>query len=299
MKRLFEILYLLSDKRQMTAKELAKYFEVSIRTIHRDIEDLTMAGIPLYTKQGRNGGIVLLDKFIFNKSIISEKEQQEIITALESVQAVSSIESVEALGKLRTLFQMEQKEWIAIDISDWSNKNKELYQIVKEAIVTNHVLEFEYYSRYGQVTSRIVEPIQLWFKSSNWYLKCFCRNKQDFRMFKLSRIKNPILSNETFLPREYPKEGEDLGIDTRDDVMKPKLVLHISETMGFQVYDSFELHEIEKQVDGSFIVTVNYPIDEWLYSMILSYGHHAVVIEPEVIRTEVIRRMKETLKKYS
>lgn len=282
----------------MTAKELADHFEVSVRTIHRDIEDLAMAGIPLYTKQGRNGGIVLLDKFIFDKGIISEKEQQEIITALESVQAVTSVETVESLTKLRTLFQVKQKEWIAVDISDWSNKHKELYQLVKEAIVTNHVFEFDYYSRYGQVTLRKVEPIQLWFKSSNWYLKCYCKNKQDFRMFKLSRMKNPVLCNETFLPREYPKEGEDLDIDTKDEVLKPKLVLHINETMGFQVYDSFELHEIEKQVDGSFLVTLYYSIDEWLYSMILSYGHHAVVLEPEVIRTEVIRRTSESLKRY-
>lgn len=299
MKRLFEILYLLSDKRQVTAKELADHFEVSIRTIHRDIEELTMAGVPLYTKQGRNGGIVLLDKFIFDKGIISEEEQQEIITALESFKAVNPIEEVKTLNKLRAFFQVKQKEWITIDISDWSNKHQEIYRVVKEAIISNHVLSFNYYSRDGRLTARKVEPIQLWFKSSNWYLKSFCLMKEDFRLFKLSRMKDVAMCMEDFYPKEFPKEENELCISNqKEQVVPPKLVLHISEIMGYQVYDAFDLHEIEKQVDGSFIVTLYYSVDEWLYTMILAYGHHAVVVEPKFIREEVVKRMENALKNY-
>lgn len=306
MNRLFEILYLLSDKRQMTTKELAEHFEVSTRTIMRDVDTLSMAGIPLYSSRGRNGGIALLSGFVFDKGMLSRQEQQQVVAALESLHAVTFGEAKETLRKLRSLFGIEKREWVAVDLSDWSNRHQELYETVKQAVLGNCVLEFDYYSRYGEVTSRRAEPQQLLFKGNTWYLCAYCLAREDFRFFKLSRMKRARLTETHFEPKAWEQEeyqesdimqrggGEEHG----GNLPAKPIVMIISPEMGFQIYDSFSESEIKKQPDGSFLITAAYPEDEWVYSMILSYGCYAKVISPEHIQKEVKKRLLKAIHQY-
>lgn len=117
LQRLFEIVYLLLYRKKVTAKELAERFEVSTRTIYRDIDTLSAAGIPIYTNKGKDGGIFLMEHFILNRALLSEEEQQLILSALKGVQTITD-DSTDTLERMRTLFHQQETDWIAMDLSD-------------------------------------------------------------------------------------------------------------------------------------------------------------------------------------
>lgn len=310
MNRLFEILYILLQKRCVTAKELAERFEVSIRTIYRDIDALSLAGVPVYTKKGRNGGIYLLDNYVFDKSLVSKSEQRDILAALESMAEVEKGSTDAILSKLRSIFQMGQPRWLAMDFSDWSNLKQELYANLKHAIIHHKKLKFQYYNRSGEMTERIVEPLQLWFKDYTWYLKAYCVKKKGLRVFKLNRIQKATVLEESF-EEEYSKlikcleETDESGnIVTNVKNMLPKtnevieITLQIDKTQGYRVYDNFETEFITKLEDGNFLIKASYVFDNWIYEMILSYGKYVKVIEPEFLRKNVHNMLLETLELY-
>jgi len=186
--RLFEIVYLLLEKETATAKELAQQFEVSVRTIYRDIDILSTAGIPVYTNKGKGGGISLLENFVLDKSILSEEEQNQIIFALQSLEKLDKNSEKKALEKMSRLFHKQAENWIEIDFSNWSNENNK-FEMMKQAILKKQVMEFTYFNSYGEETKRQVEPLQIWFKDKAWYIKAYCRVKQDYRVFKIARMR--------------------------------------------------------------------------------------------------------------
>ena len=120
--RLFKIVYYLLDKGQATAPELAEKFEVSVRTIYRDIDSLSEAGIPIYAETGRNGGIRLMNYFVLNKAVLSEDEKKEILTALQSINATPNIDNSQTLQKLSAMFHVSGENWLEVDFSRWGNK---------------------------------------------------------------------------------------------------------------------------------------------------------------------------------
>ncbi len=292
-------MYLLSEKKCIKASKLAEHFEVSVRTIYRDVETLSMAGIPIYAKKGKYGGIAILDNFVFEKSIVSEDEQIQILPAIQSIQEVEKGAINDLLVKLCGLFQIKNPNWISIDFSDWSNQHQELFQRVKFAIVKTRILKFDYYGRIGDISTRKVEPIQLWFKGYAWYLRGYCQEKHAIRVFKLSRMKRVECLDESFEKKELnieDKEEVDKYIDSPQN--KISFFMKIDKCMAYQVFDYFEEHEIKSNEDGTFTVSLNYPKDEWLYGMIMSFGNHAKVISPESLKSEVANRFKEAYENY-
>ncbi len=188
--RLFEIVYILLERDKVTAKELAEHFEISTRTIYRDIETLSGAGIPVYMSKGKNGGIALLPDFVLNKAVITEKERKEILSSLFAIKSVNLEESNTALQKLGNLFGTEDADWIEVDFGFWSDGEKEatLFAEIKRAILEKKVIHFLYTSTIGEAVHREVEPLKLIFKGSSWYLYGYCRIRKDFRFFKLNKV---------------------------------------------------------------------------------------------------------------
>ena len=296
--RLFEIVYLLMERESVTAGELAEHFEVSVRTIYRDIDTLSGAGIPIYTGRGRNGGIRLMERFTLNKSLLSEKEQGEILASLQGLNAIRMPDVEPVLRKLAALFGNKNTSWLDVDFSRWGSGEEErkTFPLLKTAILGKRVITFQYFSSYGQKTERAVEPLKLLFKGQNWYLNGFCRQKRACRVFKISRIKNLFVTGETFdrvIP-ENPIEGVDQSYKEK---MVP-LKLRLDASQAFRVCDEFTDEQIEKNPDGSFTVTAAFPEGEWIYGYILSFGAAAEVIEPEKVRRETVRRLMNTLKRY-
>lgn len=291
--RLFEIVYLLLEKETATAKELAGHFEVSVRTIYRDIDILSAAGIPVYTNKGKGGGISLLDNFVLDKSILSEEEQNQIIFALQSLEKLDKNSEKKALEKMSRLFHKETRNWIEIDFSSWGNENKK-FEMIKQAILNRQVIEFTYFNSYGEEMKRTVEPLQIWFKDKAWYIKAYCRAKEDYRIFKITRMRNIEILEETF-ERELPKEQE-------RKIYEIKLIsleLEISKEKAYRVYDEFEKENITKKEDGNFIVHIDYPENDWVYEYILSFGEHIKVIAPEYAKNMIKDKIEKMMKNYS
>ena len=289
--RLFEIVYILLAQKSATAKELAERFEVSQRTIYRDVDTLSLAGIPIYTEKGKGGGISLLPDFVLNKSILSEDEQGEILSALQGLSAVKTTETKEVLDKLGVFFNRHATNWIEVDFSDWGFRNGKIFSLLKTAILERCVTEFDYYNTMGEVSRRRVEPIQLWFKSKSWYLKAFCLAKNDIRTFKLTRMKNLTVNDEVFPVRDLLAS---VAMNTGEPSNRPDttVTLKIAPEMTYRVIDEFDEDEAKRNPDGSFTVTVTWPEDEWVYGTILSYGEYIEVLEPDRVREIVSKKAK-------
>ena len=292
--RLFEIVYILMQKKKITAKELADKFEVSIRTIYRDIEILSRANIPIYTIKGKDGGIGLLDEYVLNKTILSENEQNQILFALQGMKKVVG-EEKDILEKMSMLFNKKINNWIRIDFSTWDKDNaqEDRFDIIKNSILNKNKIEFIYYNSNGNESKRIVEPLQIWFKDKSWYLISYCKLKEDYRIFKIARIKEIKILEEHF-ERELPKEKKEEKYKLKNILLE----LEINKEMAYRVYDEFESKEISKKENGNFIVKVEYPENEWVYGYILSFGEHIKVLSPDKAKNIIKYKLEKTLKNY-
>lgn len=293
MNRLFEIVYILLDKKTVTAKELAEYFGVSIRTIYRDIDLLSTAKIPIYTNQGKGGGISLLEDFVLNKSILSEEEQNQILYALQSIQKISPQNQQNILEKMSTIFQKNHTNWIEVDLSSWSSVKEEgSFGLIQKAVLERKVLKFIYYNTKGEESTRYVEPLQIYFKDKAWYVKAFARDKQDYRLFKIARMKKIEVLEETF-ERDLPEI-----LEKEPPFSTVKLVLEISQKQAYRVYDEFEKEAIIKKPNGDFLIHVEFPENDWVYGYILSFGEDAEVIFPQYVRNTIRKKLRKNLRNY-
>ncbi len=298
LERLISIIYILMNKGTVTAGELAARFEVSTRTIYRDIEALSIAGIPVYCKKGKNGGISLTEEFVLNKMLITKEEQQEILAALVGLNETEVIGEKETLQKLGDFFQAEPVPWVHIDLSDWSGLRKQMYEDIKRAILTHHVVEFDYYGQNRPMSHRVVEPVQLQFKEYTWYLRAYCRERKDFRTFKLFRMQRLSVQETTFAPKTEPVQQIVETESSGQEFPVTPLTIWIDKKESYRIYDRFDESELEQLPDGNFLAHCAYPLDEWVYSLILWFGPSAKVLEPEFIRVEVQNRIKQMLENY-
>ena len=295
--RLLEMIYILLHRKSVPARELAEQLGVSRRTIYRDIDILSVAGIPVYTEKGRGGGVHLLPDSVLNRAAFSEKEQNEILTALHGLSSIKRSEADQVLRKLSTIFGKTSTNWLEVDFSDWSYAN-DYFNDFKIAIIERRIAEFDYYNSNGDKTFRRIEPVQLWFKSHSWYLKGFCLIKQGMRLYKLSRVKNLVVTDEYFSERDLSAAQDDFPPDTKQDLGNVAIRLRISPEMKYRVFDDFGESSIEEQADGSFIVAVSWPVDNWVYGFILSFGEYIEVLEPERIRKIIMNKGKKIYEKY-
>ena len=186
--------------------------------------------------------------------------------------------------------------WIEIDLSGWNSNSEENFSLLKHAILNTKVVSFDYYSSYGEKTTRSVEPLQLWFKDKNWYLKAFCKLKESYRIFRLSRIKNLFISDETFIRKLPEIQLESRSLEKNHDIVNLKL--NINSSQSYRVYDEFDYDQITVNDDNTFTVSASYPQGEWIYSYILSFGPDATVLEPEYVRNIIKGRLNKMINKY-
>ena len=278
--RLFKILYYLLDRKRATAPELAAEFEVSTRTIYRDVEALSSAGIPIYAEPGRNGGIYLLQDFILDRAILSEHEKQEVLAAIQSIFATGYTGGKEMLTKLSALLNINTRNWLEVDFSRWGKHvyDSSKFEILKTAVIQCKEIRIVYENTNSERSKRIVQPLKISYKSKEWYLKAFCMEKQDFRIFKLNRILELELLENTFVPKPYPEEKSNL------QQTYPQIVLLFSKAIAYRVYDEFDESEIEYQKNGDLIVCAEMPVDTWLVGYLLSFGAQVEIIEPTYLK---------------
>ncbi len=282
--RLFKIVYYLLEKGHATAKELAKLFEVSIRTIYRDVDSLSASGIPIYAEAGRSGGIYLMKDFVLDKAVLSKEEKQEILFALQSIGMLQNNEEI--LKKLSAIFGFNMDNWLEIDFSRWgiSDKDNSKFDMLKSAILHSKCVQITYVSSYEEQTNRIVHPQKLIYKSKFWYLKAYCTLKQDLRLFKLTRITNvEVLSDDIPQNKSYKIACSPINISLSDINTKEiynQIVLRFSKEVSYRVYDEFDLSQMEIQENGDILVSAKLPEDAWLTGYLLSFGTQVDIISP-------------------
>ena len=295
--RLFEIVYILMNKEQVTAKHLADRFEVSTRTIYRDIDVLSQCGIPVYASKGKGGGIKLIEGYKIDKAMLTGDEQSEILSALQGLNAAGVNDGSEALSKLSSFFNADSTDWIEIDFSSFSaNSNwRNNFENIKNAIINRRSLIIQYASLKGEMSEREIQPIKLIFKSVSWYLYAYCKSKGDYRMFKLNRIMSLDVTDETFPAHNVKYIPKDVSINIFHD---EKLKLKVDKEYAFRIYDDFPSDDIT-EADDCFIVDTPIYEKEWTLSYILSFGDGMECLEPVSLRTEITEIIKRSMKKYS
>lgn len=297
--RLLSIVIMLLNRKRITAKDLADYFEVSIRTIQRDIEAINMAGIPIVSYRGQYGGYGLLENYKIDKNFLSDSEHKLLMVALEGINKAYEDKDlkniIEKLTSIRSSNCSLGESKILMDFTPWgfpkSLKNK--IDSIKKAVDEKKVVRFNYIDLNGKKTQREVEPDLLALKLNRWYLYGFCRLREDFRLFRLTRVRDLVVTNEFFEAREnmfefsfcFPSE-------------KVKIRLKFHQKSLSRIDDYFDLESLDFNSDGYIYATVNYPEDEWVYGMILSFGDWVEVIEPEHIREIIKDRAKKVFEKY-
>ena len=291
--RLFKIVYYLLEKGQATAHELAEKFEVSDRTIYRDIDALSAAGIPVYTETGRTGGVRLLGSFVLDRTVLSEAEKHEILAALQSIGGTVGVQDRDTLNKLSALFDVSTESWLEVDFSRWGGEgsDNEKFERLKAAVIHRRSVRITYANANGSISSRFVHPLKLSYKSRAWYLKAFCVEKQDYRTFKLTRILELEMLADQFSPYPPPPKTDFSQFDNK------KIVLRFPEALSYRIYDEFNPETVKRE-DGVLIVTVWMPVDEWLTRYLLTFGTEIEVLEPPELRPMLAELGKAINEKY-
>lgn len=295
--RLLNIVVILLQRGYVTAKELAQKFEVSQRTIYRDIEAITMAGIPLYTSKGTNGGIYLDKSFCLGQLPLTETERNCILLALETLHVVEPPGLESAKEKIAAMLKYPFQDWIQIDFTPWgsSRREKQAFSLLRQGILNRQRITFNYIDAQGNQTHREVEPLQLLFMGYTWYLNAYCLMRKDFRTFRISRMRSITLTDQHFPPREIPSKGK----EDDDEVTLVPIKLRFSPQVAYRVYDLFDDSAITVAQDHSLEVMIRYPVDEWLYGLILSFGDRVEVMDPPELRVTIQDRLQKTLSIYS
>ncbi|AJS59921.1 helix-turn-helix transcriptional regulator [Paenibacillus sp. IHBB 10380] len=292
--RLLSIVILLVNRGRVQAKELAELFEVSIRTIYRDVDAINQAGIPVITYQGANGGIGLAEGYRLDRNVLTNDDMANIVTALQSISTSSFSTSHQILlDKINGVIlrsHMEQFDFqtsqFIVDFSSWGQHGQleKNLKILKQAIENIHVTSFTYCNAKGEEQRRSVEPYTIVMKNQHWYLYAYCQYRQDFRLFKLLRMKDVIDEEISYerqpvsfdpLPWQQDWIAQENGI---------RLVLRFNEKGRHLAEEQFGVEELREETNGFYTVTVSFPEDPWLYGFILSFGQDVEVVEPSHIR---------------
>ncbi len=244
--RLIGIITTLQQQKTVTAPYLAEKFEVSRRTINRDIEDICKAGIPLVTTQGAGGGISIMEGFSLDTTVFTKQELAAIFTGLKSLDSVSRSASGETLArKIGGSQAVSLDDHMAIDLaSHYKDDLASKLEQMKAAIQASRCISFRYYYEKGEA-DKLIEPCLLVFKWSDWYVFGFCRQRQDFRLYKLRRLWNLEVTEEPFSPREIPEEKKRFGSHMTNDYMvaalyDPSLKYRLVEEYGPACYTEQE-----------------------------------------------------------
>ncbi len=307
--RLLAIVVTLLNREKVSAAKLAEKFEVSVRTIYRDIDAINMSGIPIASQAGNNGGFYIIENYKISHQFLALEDMISIVAALKNMNRFLNDKKVEvAIEKVKSIVPNEKKpvfdlhfQQMVIDNSPWGFKKSEeeilKYKIVHYALENKKCISFDYRNSKGEYDFRNAEPLTLVFKGFYWYLFSFCKLRNDYRLFKLSRMDHLTLSNEKIHENRISyKEYMDINKNERIPI---RVILRFSQRVRYRIEDCFHKDEMKFQEDGSVIVDTYFDEDDWVYSMILSYGEYVEVIEPKHIREIIKDKCKKISAIYS
>ncbi len=292
------ILSILLQKESVTASFLAQMFEVSIRTINRDVEDLCKAGIPIVTRQGVGGGISIMDGYKIDRTMLTHAEMQDILAGLRSL---DSVNGTNRYGQLMEKLSIGSSDFLVgnqavlIDLSSWYKDSlAPKIELIRSAIEQHKELKFLYYAPKGE-SGRTIEPYYLIFRWSSWYVWGWCKDREDFRLFKLNRMDNVHLSEKIFSEREAPLP--DLG----DEKIFPggiKVKALFEADCKWRLVEEFGAGCFKERKDGKLLFQADYTDKENLLTWLLTFRDKAELLEPKELREELWQSILQMKNKY-
>jgi predicted DNA-binding transcriptional regulator YafY len=298
---------ILLERKKISAMKLAEMFEVTPRTIYRDIETLNQAGIPIIAYPGINGGVGIMEEYKIDKKLFTTSDIATLLMGLGSISTtMSSDEIINTLAKVKGMVPAEQirdielkSNQITIDLAPWiGNKNLQPnLEKIKTAMNHKKLVSFNYSDRNNKKTSRKVEPYRLVLKESNWYLQAYCDSRKDFRIFKLSRMGELEVLEDTFIPRELDAVVLGAWEQIEKRISSIKLLVH--DSLRDRIIEHCGEENIEEYGEDKLLVNFPFVEDDLGYNLLLSFGDKCECLEPVNVREELIRRIKNMLKVYT
>lgn len=308
--RLIAIITILLQREQVTAPELAKRFEVSRRTISRDIENLCKAGIPIVTAQGYNGGISIADGFKIDKSLFTKDELQTIFAGVQSIDSIAGFANSKGIleklsaqdaakpKKENTNSQLVVDDFLVINVGSYyeTTLSKKI-DLLKEAIRSRRLVTFSYYYSKGECV-RTIEPYHVVFQWASWYIFGFCMERKAFRLFKLNRLWKLSLQETTYSPREIPQEAEAYRTGSFTDIYKLSAVFDAS--VKYRLIETYGIDSFSTLDDGSGRLRLDICFENYtrMLEWVLSFGDKAAVLEPKELAEDIKRQAENLLKRY-
>ncbi|WP_435924203.1 helix-turn-helix transcriptional regulator [Paenibacillus sp. DYY-L-2] len=301
LERLISIIYKLLNHEVLSASTLAEEFQVSQRTIYRDIDVICAAGFPVVSYQGTKGGYGIMDGYKMDRSLLGSYDVNSLITVLRSLSTVFEDERAEGtIERLQVLGPEQRETSLSVDFETRRTEPGSL-TLLRTAITRRNTVAFDYINVKNERATREMEPVKLHFKHGNWYLYGYCRTRRDFREFRLSRMMNLFLKEETFPPhQEVPKKEARYSNQAWQDHVED-VVIRVGPEALAAALDQF--HQADKQFHDDGSMTMRIPVYEplgarWLWSILLSFGCGAEVLEPPGLRGIIKEQLQHALKLY-
>lgn len=283
----------------MSASSLADEFQVSPRTIYRDIEAICAAGIPVVSYQGTNGGFGIIKGYKFDKSLMGSYDILNLITVLSSLSSIFKDKEIEhTIDRLKLLDTNSNNKSLLVDLESHRTEPNSLMNL-RKAIHEKKVIHFNYVSNKNEFTSREVEPIHLHYKFRNWYIYGYCRERQNYREFRVSRMMDVTLTQEKFLQNHEIKD--EAFYSNRNLVGFEDVVIWVSPNSLAEALDQFQKFSKTINDDGSMTITISVyqPLQAgWLKSILLSFGSGAKIVKPMELQSILIDEAKKIIKVY-
>lgn len=299
---------LLLNRRRISAKELADRFEVSTKTVYRDMDTLSQAGIPVFAHQGTAGGFEIMEQYTISRQYLSLGEISSIIAAVKGIgTALDDATYASLQEKVTTLLHQSDKhqegqrpESLVFDLNPWGlgPTARDKVNKLRRAIDAARLAQFSYMNSNSSESERTVEPYALILKGNVWYLHAYCTLRGQFRVFRLSRVQQLVMIEERFERRAVPAMDRYAWDSEWIGRLLARVTLLFQPQVRYRVGDSFHPDKIATLEDGSLRVEGEMTIDEWFYGMVLSYGNQVKVEYPSHVAEEVVRRARQIVESY-
>ena len=298
--RLVSIIMILLEKERIGAQELSEMFEVSPRTIYRDIDAINLAGIPVRATSGVGGGFEIMQNYKMDRKVFSSNDLSAILMGLTGMSSlIRGEELVNAMAKVKSFIPADRAKDIAckanqivIDLSPWLG-NRSIQpnlDTIKTAMEENRLLSFDYAGRDGTRSARTAEPYQLVLKGGHWYWYGYCYTRNDFRLFKLSRTSNLRMQEARFAPRDYPKPQ--LDFSEQWEKMQIRITLRVHRSVLDRVLDFCAEEDCSPDGEAHYLVQFPFLENDYFYDVLFSFGDQCECLEPKRVREEIRRRIQ-------
>lgn len=290
---MIKMLMMLTSRRKVTAREIADRFEISVRSVYRYVDELNVAGVPVDVVRGRYGGIFIADTFKLPSGYFTRGEYAATVNALTAMSStMDDGDILSALEKLQRQQKTDKRELavcgnIIVDGGAWADLGRfpQKMKVCEQAVRDSLCLEIDYISRDGEHSKRVIDPYVLILKQNVWYIYAFCHTRQDFRTFKIGRIKGARFTGRSFVKKEITKDEIPLNFEyTAEQLIS--VTLEIKKDALADVEEWLGVDNIEPRGEG-LVATVSLPDDEMLVDKILGYGGKVKVLAPLPLKEKV------------